>query len=132
MQDRVMGVIIADLLVVLTFSDHSEDRAEMRISKDQNKDQGVMQISKDRNKDQAVVQISDNQKEARTQGNHIIVLQGIQVPVTPQELQVFVDLPTVDLAFNDPPADPVVQNQEVREIQAIVKEEEIDLPEFLR
>ena len=118
MQDQVMGVIIADLLVVLTFSDHPEDRAEMLTFKGHNKNHGVMQIS--------VIH-----QKVQMQGNRIKVLQGIQVLVTPQELQVFVDLPTIDLAFNDPPAGPVVQNQEVRKNQAIVKEEEIDLPEFL-
>lgn len=70
MQDQVMGVIIADLLVVLTFSDHPEDRAEMLTFKGHNKNHGVMQIS-------AI------QKEARTQGNRIIVLQEIQAHVVP-------------------------------------------------
>ena len=125
-----MGVIIADLLVVITFSDHPEDRAEMRISKDQNKDQGVMQISKDRNKDQAVVQISDNQKEARTQGNHIIVLQGIQVLESPQEVLRSGNPIVIDLVSNDPQTDPEVLIQEVREVQAIIKEEEIEFFEF--
>ena len=118
MQDPEMVVRIVDRPVVPTFSDHPEDRVEMLTFKGHNKNHGVMQIS--------VIH-----QKVQMQGNRIKVLQGIQVLVTPQELQVFVDLPTIDLAFNDPPADPVVQNQEVRENQATVKEEEIDLPEFL-
>jgi hypothetical protein len=85
-----------------------------------------MLIFKDHNKDQGVMQISEVHQKVQMQGNRIKVLQGIQVLVTPQELQVFVDLPKIDLAFNDLPADLVVQNQEVRGDQAIVKEAEID------
>ena len=130
MQDPEMVVRIVDRPVVPTFSDHPEDRVEMLIFKDHNKDQGVMLTFKGHNKNHGVMQIYVIHQKVQMQGNRIKVLQGIQVLVTPQELQVFVDLPTIDLAFNDPPAGPVVQNQEVREIQAIVKEEEIDLPEF--
>jgi hypothetical protein len=60
------------------------------------------------------------------QGNRIPVLQEIQAPGTPQELQVFEDLLTIDLEFNDLPADPVLQIQEVRGSQVIAEEEAID------
>jgi hypothetical protein len=119
-----MGVIISDLLVVLTFSDHPENRAEMRISKDHNKDQGVVQISKDHNKDQGVVQISAIQKEARTQGNRILVHQGIQVLGSPQEVLMSENPITTDLVSNDRQTDLEVKIQEVREDQVIVKGEE--------
>ena len=95
------------------FSDHQEERVEMLTFKDHKKDLAVTQIS-------VVHQI------VQTQGNRITVLQGIQVIVTPQGLQVFVDLPKIDLTFNDRPADPAVQIQGVRGDQEIVKEEEID------
>lgn len=151
-----MGVIIADLLVVIIFSDQPEDQAEVLISKDRSKDQGVMQISRDRNRDlgvvrmpkdhnkdqgvmliskdhnkgRAAVQISVNQKEARTQGNHIIVLQGIQVLESPQEVLRSGNPIVIDLVSNDPQTDPEVLIQEVREVQAIIKEEEIEFFEF--
>jgi hypothetical protein len=125
-----MGVIIADLLVVIIFSDQPEDQAEVLISKDRSKDQGAMQISKDHNKGRAAVQISVNQKEARTQGNHIIVLQGIQVLESPQEVLRSGNPIVIDLVSNDPQTDPEVLIQEVREVQAIIKEEEIEFFEF--
>lgn len=102
-----------DLLILVLTEDLPEDRAVMPPFKDLNKDQGVMQIF--------VIH-----QEIPTQGNRIKVLQGIQVLVTPQEIQVLVGLPKIDLAFNDHPADPEVQIQEVRGDQAVVKEEEID------
>jgi hypothetical protein len=125
-----MGVIIADLLVVIIFSDQPEDQAEVLISKDRSKDQGAMQIFKDHNKGRAAVQISVNQKEARTQGNHIIVLQGIQVLESPQEVLRSGNPIVIDLVSNDPQTDPEVLIQEVREVQAIIKEEEIEFFEF--
>jgi hypothetical protein len=125
-----MGVIIADLLVVIIFSDQPEDQAEVLISKDRSKDQGAMQIFKDHNKGRAAVQISVNQKEARTQGNHIIVLQGIQVLESPQEVLRSGNPIVIDLVSNDPQTDPEVLIQEVPEVQAIIKEEEIEFFEF--
>lgn len=113
-----MVALIVDQPVVLRFSVHPDDRAVMLTFKGQNKDPGVIQIS--------VIHL-----KVQTPGNRIAVPQGIQVLVTPKELQVFVNLPIVDLKFNDRPADPGVQIQEVRGDQAIVKEEEIDLLQFL-
>jgi hypothetical protein len=108
-----MVVLIVDQPVIPMFSDHPEERVEML-------------TFKDHKKDQAVTQISVVHQKVQIQGNRITVLQGIQVIVTQQGLQVFVDLPKIDLTFNDHPADPAVQIQEVRGDQEIVKEEEID------
>ena len=115
MQDRVMGVIIVDQLVVPTFSTHPEDRAEMLTFKDHNKDQGVIQSS--------VIH-----QEAQTHGNRIIELQGIQVLVYPQEVLILVNPPAIDLAYNDRPADPAVRIHPIRKNQTIAAEEDIDLP----
>jgi hypothetical protein len=144
MQDRAMVVRIVDLPVVTTCSDHPEDQSKMLRFKGHSKDQGAMLRfkghSKDQeamlrfkghNKDQEAMQISVVPQKVQMQGNRIPVLQEIQAPGTPQELQVFEDLLTIDLEFNDLPADPVVQIQEVRGIQAIAEEAVIDLTEFL-
>jgi hypothetical protein len=83
---------------------------------------------KGRKKDQRVIQISVILQEAQTHGNRMIELQGIQVLVSPQETQIQVNRPAIDLVSNDPPADPIVQIQDVRKNQAVVTEEDIDLP----
>ena len=108
------------------FSDLREDQAEILIFKGHNKDQGAMLRFKGHNKDQGAMQISVVPQKVQMQGNRIPVLQEIQAPGTPQELQVFEDLLIIDLEFNDLPADPVLQIQEVRGSQVIAEEEEID------
>lgn len=115
MQDRIMGLIIVNQTVVLTFSAHLVDRTEML-------------TFKGRIKDQRVIQISVILQEAQTHGNRMIEHQGIQVLVSPQETQIQVNPPAIDLVSNDPPADPIVQIQDVRKNQAVVTEEDIDLP----
>lgn len=115
MQDRIVGLIIVNQTVVLTFSAHLVDRMEML-------------TFKGRKKDQRVIQISVILQEAQTHGNRMIELQGIQVLVSPQETQIQVNRPAIDLVSNDPPADPIVQIQDVRKNQAVVTEEDIDLP----
>ena len=75
MQDQVVGLIIDDQTVVLTFNDLPADRVEVRAFRGQNQDREVIQRSVIR-------------QEAQTQGYRIADLQGILLVVPPREVQV--------------------------------------------
>lgn len=119
-----MEQIIVGRKAVLTFNIHQAILTEMLTFKGHNQDREVIQHS--------VIH-----QEAQTQGYRIIELQGIQVLISPQEVQAIVIPAATDPIYNILPADhpevqiqadPAVQIHDLLEIQTIVQEEDIDLP----